>query len=236
MSGGGRFTHVFLDADGTLFDFDRAEDEAIRLVFEEFDFPFDEAARDRYKEVNSGLWRAFERGEVGKDELQRRRFATILEERGLAGDADAVNVRYLHHLSENVFLLDGAVEACAFLAAKATLLLATNGVSWTQRRRLANSPLAPYFTHVCVSEEAGAQKPSPVFFDYALGLCGRPEPGRVLMVGDLLRTDIRGGAEAGMATCWYNPSAEPAPEDAPRIDAEIRHLSELERVFAGGAG
>ena len=228
------YRYVFLDADGTLFDFDRSEQVSLRQVFGEHGFPFDETVHARYQAINSQLWRAFERGEIDKKNLQHTRFERLLMESGLSADPCDLNERYLFLLSENVFLIEGAEEACCCLAADATLLLATNGVDWTQRRRLANSPLAPYFRYVVTSEEAGVQKPSAGFFDFALARCGNPERDQVLMVGDLLATDIRGAAEAGLSTCWYDPSGGPVPADAPRIDHVIRNLRDLEHLHPKG--
>ena len=221
------FPFVFLDADGTILDFTRSEGVALQQLFLEHGLPFSDEIRARYHEINSALWRGFERGEVDKKDVQRLRFERLLGSVGRAGDPDAVNARYLQLLTENVFLVDGAVEACAALAARATLLLATNGVQWTQTRRMANSPLAPFFRFIVTSEEAGAQKPAPGFFTYSLAQCGNPDPSQVLMVGDQLSTDILGGADAGLATCWFNPAGEARPSDAPRIDHEIHHLREL---------
>ncbi len=227
MKGKAAFPFLFLDADWTLFDFQRSEGKALHLVFQEFGFPYDEAVHARYHEINSALWRGFELGTVDKKDLQRTRFSTLLAEQGLPGDPDAINARYLQLLADNVFLVDGAVEVCAALAERSTLLLATNGVSWTQHRRLANSELAPFFRYVATSEDAGSQKPEAGFFEYALAQVGNPDKRDVLMVGDQLSTDILGGAAAGLATCWYNPQGLPRPADAPRIDFEIRRLEEL---------
>ncbi len=227
------FAYVFLDADWTLFDFGRSEADALRLAFAERGLPYGEEVRARYHEINSALWRGFERGEVSQGDIQRLRFSTLLAELGHVADGLAFNARYLHLLAENVHLIDGAVEACAALASRATLVLATNGIGWTQRRRLANSALAPYFRFVAASEDAGAQKPEKAFFDYALCQCGDPDPARVLMVGDQLNTDILGAARAGLATCWYNPAGAARPADAPRIDHEIRRLDELAGIVGG---
>jgi 2-haloacid dehalogenase len=224
---GSRYPFVFLDADGTILDFTRSEGVALQQLFLEHGLPFSDEVRARYHAINSSLWRGFERGEVDKKDVQRLRFERLLGEVGRVDDPDRVNARYLQLLTENVFLVDGAAEACAALAERSALLLATNGVQWTQTRRMANSPLAPYFRFIVTSEEAGAQKPAPGFFEYALARCGYPDPSQVLMVGDQLSTDILGAADAGLATCWFNPADEARPPDAPRIDHEIHRLSEL---------
>ncbi len=47
-----------------------------------------------------------------------------------------------------------------------------------------------------------------------------------LIVGDSLSSDIRGGNNAGILTCWYNPTGQKAPEDL-RIDYEITDLHQV---------
>ncbi|MEZ5341114.1 MAG: HAD-IA family hydrolase [Acidimicrobiales bacterium] len=103
----------------------------------------------------------------------------------------------------------------------------SNGYSSVQRARLVNFDLARYFTTVVISDEVGVAKPDKRFFDLALGETGDPAPGSVLMVGDNLRSDIGGGAAAGLATCWYNPGGATA-DDTGAITFEVNHLSQIE--------
>lgn len=48
----------------------------------------------------------------------------------------------------------------------------------------------------------------------------------VLIVGDSLTSDIRGGMNAGIKTCWYNPRKLPVPASY-RVDYDISDLHAL---------
>lgn len=95
---------------------------------------------------------------------------------------------------------------------------------------MKNSVIEPYIKHIIVSEEAGYQKPHQGFFQYAFGICGQKNKDRVIIVGDSLSADIKGGTDFGITTCWYNPSGI-IENSGMRIDYEIKDLRELMRVI-----
>lgn len=70
----------------------------------------------------------------------------------------------------------------------------------------------------------GFAKPDGRIFDRM----SRPGKAEVLMVGDSLSSDIRGGIHYGIDTCWFNPLGKPA-EEMPAT-YEIRQLRELLRI------
>ena len=47
-----------------------------------------------------------------------------------------------------------------------------------------------------------------------------------MIVGDSLTSDIQGGNNAGIVTCWYNPAGEKSSADL-RIDYEIKDIKEV---------
>ena len=51
-----------------------------------------------------------------------------------------------------------------------------------------------------------------------------------IIVGDSLTSDIRGGNNAGIRTCWYNPKGKSKDQDV-RVDYEIRSLKELPDIL-----
>ena len=175
-----RYTTLLLDADETIFDFNRAEHDSLKKVLAARNLPHGEEILSQYHRINASLWRAFERGEVTKDRLRVQRFEELFAMFGFpAGtDPDEISSVYLEQLGESDYLLPGAD---AFLYALKNggydLALITNGVARTQLRRLKKSGLAPLFSHVFVSEA----------------------------VGDSLGSDIQGAANAGLDCVWYNP-------------------------------
>ena len=206
-----RYDVILFDADNTLFDFDRAEEEALRATLARYGLPVTARSVAAYLAINRELWARFDRGEVSREWLVVERFARLLRTLGRPGDPAAMNRAYLTRLGEGAFLLPGAEALCRALAPRCTLAIVTNGVARAQRGRFERSPLAGLISHLFISEELGAAKPDPAFFDAVLRALGGPDKSRVLMVGDNLATDVRGGLEAGLPTVWYNPRGLPNP-------------------------
>ena len=59
---------------------------------------------------------------------------------------------------------------------------------------------------VLLFQKSWSSKPAREIFDYAFEKFGITDKSSVLMVGDLLSSDMRGGEDYGIDTCWYNPS------------------------------
>ncbi len=216
-----RYDYVLFDADNTLFDFDRAEAEALRTTLAEYGLPATPETEETYLAVNRALWAQFDRGEVSREWLVVERFARLLRALGRSGDPAAVNHAYLTHLGEGAFLLPGAEELCRALAPCCTLAIVTNGVAMAQRARFEASPLRDVVPWLFISEEVGASKPDPAFFAPVLRALGEPDRARVLMVGDNLLTDIQGGKNAGLDTAWFNPRRLPGdPAVVPTWEAD----------------
>ena len=227
------FDFVLFDADNTLFDFDRAEHEALKGVLAAHGYPTDPATLEVYLAVNRDLWARFDRGEVTQAYLVVERFAAFVRTMGGHDDPAQFNRDYLDRLAQGAFLLPGAEELCRALAPRCTLAIVTNGVARAQRGRFERSPLAGLISHLFISEELGAAKPDPAFFDAVLRALGGPDRGRVLMVGDNLATDVRGGLEAGLPTVWYNPRGLPNP--TPWVPAwTVESYPQLEALILGG--
>jgi YjjG family noncanonical pyrimidine nucleotidase len=232
-----RYNVVLLDADGTIFDYERAEAGALMETCREIGIDFDpERDTPRYRRINADIWRRFEEGEISAAELSSERFRLFLAELGAAGSgapaaagsADPADMsdRYLGHLAEGSFLIDGAKEVVADLSARVTLVLITNGLSRVQRPRFERSGLSAYIRHLVISDEVGSQKPEPGIFARALEPFSGVARAEALMVGDSLSSDIRGGINYGVPTCWYNPDGEENTEGL-HPTHEINSLEEL---------
>ena len=205
-----RYDFVLLDADNTLFDFDRAEHEALKRAMEERGYPFTEESEALYLSINRALWEAFDRGEAEQKWLVVERFRRLDAALGGSNDPETFNRDYLTYLGQGAYLLPGALELCRELkAAGCTLAIATNGVARVQHARMDTSPLAQLIDGLFISEELGAQKPQSGFFQPMLERLGIADKSRCLMVGDNLRSDILGGLNAGLPTAWYNPHNKP---------------------------
>ncbi len=229
-----RYPILLLDADGTLLDFERAEDQALRLTLHRHGLPSDEETLSLYKEINRGLWTDFENGLITKQQILSRRFRELFAQLGIRDELAGFEEEYQLALGEGGFLLPGALEICRELReAGCRLYILTNGVEATQLSRLELSGLNPLLSGVFVSETTGYQKPQREYFEYVWQRIGGFAAEEALMVGDSLNSDIRGGAGAGVDTCWYNPRGmENRTETKP--DYEIRDLNELINIAREG--
>lgn len=224
------FEFLFIDMDDTVLDFKKAEYVAIRKTLKEAGIePTDEVC-DRYSQINKSYWERLERKEVTRDVLQVGRFADLMAEYGVAGDPKACAVRYMENLSVGHYFLPGAEEALQSLCKKYKLYLASNGNTETQYSRIASSGIEQYFEKMFISGEVGVDKPDKLFFDRCFAQIPGIDPAKTLMVGDSLTSDILGGKNAGLTTCWINPQHKQArPDIVP--DYEIESLTQLEALL-----
>jgi 2-haloacid dehalogenase len=217
---------LWFDADGTLFDYNRAEGAALRNTFRSLTLPFEDSYLDVYREINQGLWQALERQEITQAVLRFRRFELLMEALQMSGSAEQMSSAYVEQLSICSELMEGAYEVLQALDGKSQIAIVTNGLQTVQRGRLENSTIKSFISELIISEEVEAAKPHASFFEAASARCGHPAKGDVLIVGDSLTSDIQGGVDYGIDTCWYNPMGGAKPEGLP-ITYEIRQLSEL---------
>ena len=230
-----RYDYLLFDADNTLFDFDRAEERALRATLEFFGYPLDSDTRELYRTINRVLWRRLDLGEISRETLVVERFALFDRAMGGGRDAAALNRFYLDRLSEGAELLPGAEALCRSLAPRATLALVTNGVARAQRGRLARSALAGLFPYVFISEEVGWQKPQREFFSHVCSAMAIRDRRRAVVIGDNLISDVQGGLQSGLDAVWFNPNGLPNPTQV-RPTWEARSFSALEDYLCGGAG
>ena len=222
--------YVFLDLDDTILDFGRQEQYAITRTLREFGIEPTAEVVARYVVHSEHCWRALERGELDREEIRVRRFRLLFEEIGADADPAAVSECYTRYLGVGHYFLPGAKEAVENLAKKYRLFLATNGSYSVQHSRMTSAGLYPYFERCFVSEQVGHHKPLREFFEEAFGKIPGFDPERAVMVGDSLTSDIRGGINAGIRTCWINPGRKPrSAETVP--DHEIRSITELEELL-----
>lgn len=207
-----KYKTVLFDADGTLLDFKRSEDEAVRMTISSFGItPTDELVC-KYSEINDSLWKALEKGEIEKNVLLYHRFELFCEHFGYECDAKEMARSYMHNLSKMSYIIDGADELCQKLYGKVKMYIVTNGVEFIQKGRFANCPITKYFDDIFISGVLGYEKPDINYFikvDELIGL----NKSETLIVGDSLSSDILGGMNYGIDTCWYNPSSKNAPSD-----------------------
>jgi 2-haloacid dehalogenase len=226
------YTWLLFDADGTLFDYDAAERQALRLTFAEYSLSFGPKAHDIYRRVNERMWLDFEQGMTTPARIKSERFAHLFE--ALQGELPATTMpdpvefsdRYLANLGTCTDLMPDAEPVLRALYSRVRLALITNGLTVVQRARLLQSGLGDLFKAVVISEEVGVSKPNPGIFQIAFDRMGSPRKDEVLMVGDSLTSDIRGANAFEIDACWYNPQGK-SPIPGVHFEYEIRSLKEL---------
>jgi YjjG family noncanonical pyrimidine nucleotidase len=217
---------LWFDADGTLFDYNRAEAAALRNTFFSLTLPFEDAYLEVYRRINYGLWQALERQEITQAVLRFRRFELLMEELQVAGSPEQMGSVYVEQLSICSELMEDAHEVLQALSGKSQIAIVTNGLQTVQRGRLEHSTIRGFIAELIISEEVDAAKPHASFFEAAFERCGQPRKEDVLIIGDSLTSDIQGGVDYGIDTCWYNPTGAAKPEALP-ITYQIKQLNEL---------
>lgn len=232
---GQRYSTFLLDLDHTLFDSDASELAAFSQAMALGGITAIDGHAAAFRRINLELWAAVERGELTPQVVKTLRFKRLVAEAALDADHAAMAHAYAVGLATNGELYPGALDVLGTLREHAKLALVTNGLSEVQRVRIERTGILELFDAVVISAEVGAAKPAGEIFDIAFEMLGGPGRGSAVMVGDNLASDIMGGTNYGIATCWYNPHCRPAgPGD--RFSHEIASLAELAGFVDTGTG
>jgi len=221
-----KYRWLLFDADGTLFDFERAATTALADTFRQLIGHYEPRYHEIYERINKKAWRDFEAGHLTQDQLRTQRFAGLFEALSLKTNVETFADRYLQNLSGHTELLPDAEDVVKQLADSTKLMIITNGLKEVQRPRFAAASITKYFADVVISEEVGSAKPHEGIFNEAFKLMGQPARHEVLIIGDSLTSDIQGGNNYGLDTCWYNPQGCARDHDV-EIQYEIKSLLEL---------
>jgi len=222
-----KYEVILFDADDTLFDYSLAEAHALKRVFLEFQIELLQSHIELYRSVNQQLWNDFEKGEVTLDFLRLERFRKLFAEVKVELDAVHFSERYVHYLGEGSFLIEGSDALIQQILKNGhRTAIITNGIKQTQHSRIGGSILAHSFEHIIVSEDTGYSKPHTGIFDYAFEKLNLIDKSKVLIVGDSLTSDIQGGINYGIDTCWYNPKQKQNNTNI-HPTYEIQNLHEL---------
>ena len=221
---------LFLDLDDTILDFHKAEKIALKKTLEAFAIVPTEAVCDLYHRINKAHWEMLERGQITRDQVQVGRYDALVKELHVEADPAEMNRAYMANLSIGHYFLPGALEAVQALSQKYRLFLASNGTASVQAGRLKSANISRYFEAVFISQDLGANKPDPAFFERAFAQISGFDKSRAMIVGDSLTSDMLGGIQAGIATCWVAAPGIPAGQGI-TPDYRIASLTELESLL-----
>ena len=196
-----RYDVLLCDADNTLFDFNKAEENAFAMACETMGFSSTPELLATYSKINEALWKLLEQGGITQDVLRVRRFEQFLEAIHREDDAQKMCDAFVDALGRQSVPLDGAVEAVKRWSAKVPVVIVTNGIGQVQRGRMAGSEIRPYISGLVISEEVGAAKPNPLMLEKGMELARVTDRRRALMLGDSLTSDMAAAGNAGVDAC-----------------------------------
>ena len=232
-----RYTDLFIDFDDTLYDTHGNAVLALQELFADQGlgryFAEPQTFYDAYWQANIDLWTRYSQGEITRDYLIVERFRRPLSQ-GQGLDVTEqycleVSDRFLDLCSSKPGVVEGAHELMDYLLQRGYRMhMCSNGFHEVQYKKLRACGLSDYFSTIILSEDAGAQKPSPLFFDYALRKSGA-QKATTLMIGDNYNTDILGAKNAGLDTLYFNRYPDyPAPNP---VTFEVTALGEIMNIL-----
>jgi 2-haloacid dehalogenase len=227
---------ILFDADDTLFDYSKSESFALTNAFKLIGIECSNNIVQSYRFINQQLWYDYEKGIIELELLRSERFKRLFAEHDLMTElnADDFSNNYIKYLGEGAFLIQGAVDICNyFLSHGIRIAVITNGIKEVQLGRINKSELSTSFEHIIISEDAGFQKPHRGIFEYAFNKLNFQDKSKVLIVGDSLSSDIQGGINYGIDTCWFNPNRK-VNSTGIKPTFEINKLEELLSLFSEG--
>lgn len=226
------YKYLLWDIDGTLLDFAAAEKCAIRALFDKYNLgACSDEMISSYAKINKKYWEALERGEMTKPQILVGRFVEFFESINVdTSIAENFNTDYQLTLGDYVVFEDNAINTLESEKGKYRLIAVTNGTKIAQEKKLKTSGLNKYFDSVYISEDVGFEKPDVRYFDYLFTKENINNKSECLIIGDSLTSDMLGGNNAGIDTCWYNPSGKELTGNV-NITYEIDNLLSLNTVL-----
>ena len=228
---GEKFTTILWDVDNTLLDFDYSMRNSLKQCFLTVGITDSDEMIKRYAEINDMYWKKLERGEVTKAQLLVGRFQDLLKEFHMEHiDYIKFKEEFQANLGTIYSYFDDSLTICKSLQLKYRQCIVTNGVAHTQRSKLGLSGFRDVMKELFISDEIGFNKPDKRFFEYCLEHIEEKDKEKILIVGDSLTSDIKGGNSVGIKTCWYNPTDKPL-NDEYKVDYMIRDLHDIYEVL-----
>lgn len=219
------YKYLLFDADNTLFDFDKCEEEAFKETFSLCQIQFSEEIYEEYHVINNNLWKLLEAGGISRESLKFERFARLFLKNDIPVDCHKVACIYEKMLGEMTFEISGNFDIIKKLSESYQLFVITNGLTSVQENRFSKSRFTPFFKKIFISEKIGFSKPSKLFFDEVIKYISDFDLSHYLVIGDSLTSDIDGAIGAGIDSCWYNRYA--ADGNGRNITYEITEMSQL---------
>ena len=221
-----KYTWLLFDIDGTLLDMEKSEKNALEKTFRQIGYKFELHYLDELRKISDQLSKDFKNGVISMEKIKTLRFELLLAAIEIHFDPQELSEKYMTNFSDCAYLINGSEEVLKSLQKKLSIALISNGFEEAQKSRIEKSRLYRYIKEIVVSEAAGAAKPNMKIFDFAFKLMNNPRKSEVLIIADSLTSDIQGGINYGIDTCWYNPKKK-TNNLTITSNFEIQTLSEL---------
>ena len=227
---------VLLDIDNTLLDFDQCTRDAMKEGFRKFELPpYKDYMFDAFLLVNNEIWRDFEQGRIDFEGILNTRWQRVFELLNIAFDGYTFEKYFVEYIFNSHILIDGAQELLKYLNEKYLVCAATNGPEEQQINRLKQAGILGYFQLLFISEKMGVVKPEKEFYAQVMAqlqekLDGNIRSEEIMAIGDSLTSDIAGGQESGMQTCYFNPENKPL-EGKVIPDYSVAALAEIKNIL-----
>lgn len=195
---------VLLDLDDTILDFKKAEAEALKKTLISMGIEPKDTTIKIYSQINEGFWKKLELGLIERSKLLTERFDVLFKEIGVEKSGEVAWNTYEALLSNGHFFIDGAVEALEKIKDNYDLYIVSNGTASVQEKRIKSADISKYFKEIFISQKIGYNKPRIEFFEACFKQIPDFNKDETIIVGDSLTSDIQGGINAGIHTCWFN--------------------------------
>ena len=221
---------LLIDLDNTLIDFNECARHSIMNAFEKLGFDYSPVVFDTFIEENVKIWKRLERGEITKPQLRANRWNIILARLGIEFDGTILEEMFENGVAQGAYAVTGAYDLLDYLKDKYEMYIVSNGFRFVQESRLKIGDFNKYFNNIFVSEDIGIPKPAKEFFDYCFKSLDNPDKNDVILIGDSLSADIKGGNDYGIDTIWFNKNGE---ENLSAITPTytVNKLSEIKNIL-----
>lgn len=223
-----KYTHLLFDFDDTLIDYNKSEEASLKNSCKFFEIKYSESFREKYFDINKNLWKNLEKGLIKKEEIPIERFRILFENENLNINPVDFGNKYIENFRETSFLIDNAKEVLEYLYPLVKLSVITNGMKGFANHRSKLAGIHNFFENFYVSEDIGYNKPTKGYFNYVIKE-GNIDPTSALIVGDSLSSDIQGGINANIDTCYFN--LRNIPQKNIYATFEIANLLELKNII-----
>lgn len=220
---------VLIDIDNTLLDFNECARWSMKKGYKDFGLIYQESMFEVFTATNDFLWGEIEKGKLTREGLLKIRWKTIFEKLNIDFDGVTFEDRFRIYIEQSGHKVEGADAAMDYLKSKYAVYGASNGFERHQIGRLTVANLLDKFDGIFVSEKAGYSKPHKEFFDYCLARMGNISKEEIIIIGDSVQADMKGGIDYGIKTCYFDYKDE---NNCPlKVDYIIKKLVDIYKIL-----